>query len=193
MLGEEAAAILKKWNYPFETLKYWNLNCDPFCNDIAVEACLADAMILVYNIREWHMCAYGAGVVVLKGRDNPKVLFTSPKTNVFPRIRPVVSPDGRYIFTPFCDGLLIIDVVQEKYAGLKMENVPNPIPNYVDYPTASPDAFYLRDGGKQYSVDLGDRLNWHDCTGEEIDIDTCFEPYSSACLTTDEFLDRQRK
>ena len=193
MLGEEAAAILKKWNYPFETLKYWDPDCDHFCNDIAVEACLADAMILVYCIREWHMCAYSAGIMVLKGRENPKVLFTSPRVTVSPWIRPIVSPDGRYIFTSFNNGLMIIDVMQERYAGLKTEDGPKPVPDYVGYPTASRDAFYLHDGEKQYSVDLGDRLKWHDCTGEVIDIDTCFEPYGFACLTTDEFLDRQRK
>ena len=193
MLGEEAAAILKKWNYPFETLKYWNPDCDHFCNDIAVEASLADAMILVYAIVEWHMGSYGAGVVARKGRKDPKVLLTAPRASVHPRIRPVVSPDGRYIFAPFINGLMIIDVIQERYAGLKMEDVPKPVPEYVDYPTASKDTFYLYDAGKQYSVDLGDRLNWHNCAGEVVDIDSCFEPYSSACLTTAEFLDRQRK
>ena len=179
MLREEAAALLKKWNYPFETLSNWSFRDDPWCDDVAVESHLVDALFLVYKIVEIGMCHYYGDVAVLFDHEHPTMLLESKSPLVLsPAIRPVVTPDGRYMYAPFNAGALIIDLMKRKYTGVKLDSYYDSI--CYDMQPAR-DAFVIshKKTGRS-SVILPELLTWHEGTGGQTDIAACFQTYEQA-------------
>lgn len=179
MLGEELAAMLKRWNYPFETLDAWSLRDDPWCNDKAVEAYLADALFLVYKIAEVGMGKYYGYAAVLFDHEHPTLLLdTTEPIVLFPSIRPIVTPDGRYMYASFYYGVLLIDLMKRKYTGLKLDHYEDRI-GYDMQPSGNTFVIHHKEKSRLTGI-LPDLLNWHEGPGKPINVTECFESYEQA-------------
>ena len=176
MLREETAALLKRWNYPFESLYGWTFKGDPWCDDVAVEAYLGNALFVIYQIAEVGMGKYYGRVAVLFDHEHP-TLFLACKEGVvlFPNIRPVVTPDGRYMFACFYYGVLIIDLMKRKFTGLKLDHYEDSV-CYDMQPSGDTFHIYHKENGKS-SVIIPERLTWHEGPGEQENIETYFQPF----------------
>ena len=120
MLGPQAETVLKKWNYPFETLPRWG-SIDPWCTDVAVEIPEADVLFLIYSIGEWGMCKYCGRVVVFSGHENAKLLFLINKPlGITSNIQPFITSDRRYIIISSNEGVLFFDIILNRVAGIKL-------------------------------------------------------------------------
>ena len=136
-------------------------------------------MFVVYQIAEVGMGKYYGHVAVLFDHEHP-TLFLASKTglSLAPRlVRPVVTPDGRYMYASFYRGILIIDLMKRKFTGLKLDDDDS---IYYDM-QPSGDTFHInhKETGKS-TVILPERLTWHEGTGEQTDIEAFFLPYEQA-------------
>ena len=179
MLYQEAAAVLKRWNYPFETLEAWSLRDDPWCEDEAVEAYLADALFLVYKIREVGMGKYYGFAAVLFDHEHPKLFLDSESPIPLGMMnKPEVTPDGRYMFACFYSGVLLIDLMKKKYTGFKLDHYSDLV-RYEMQPSRNTFHIYPKEKGECYTI-LPDRLTWHEGTGKPINVEACFGSFDQA-------------
>ena len=179
MLYQEAAAVLKRWNYPFETLEAWSLRDDPWCEDEAVEAYLADALFLVYKIAEVGMGKYYGFAAVLFDHEHPTLCLDSESPIVLGRQnKPEVTPDGRYAFACFYSGVLLIDLMKKKYTGFKLDHYSDLV-RYTMQPSRNTFSIYHKEKGGVSTI-LPDLLNWHEGPGKAINVTECFESYDQA-------------
>ena len=123
-LHEKASELVAKWNkFDFESLEYWKANSGWASFMRASESSGSDSLCLIYNIVEQRMCAYMGRIAVIKGKDDPRLVFTAEVPTYVEICAPRYSNDGRYVFVQVYTnefvGTLVIDVVGLKYAGIR--------------------------------------------------------------------------
>lgn len=124
------------WNFDFSVLpKYDVRKRIPFVYDSFIEISESDALCGIYSIAEVSMFNYIGWLVLLKNKQEPRVVLNVTKdinfTDNFSR-----SKDGRYIFlqASFWDHvknelnrpIVIIDILKEQFSVLKTDNLSTP-------------------------------------------------------------------
>lgn len=123
-LHEKAIELIKKWKkFDFNSLEHWQPNLGFASFMRATENVESDSLCLIYSIVEARMCAYMGRIAVVKGQDDPKLVFTSKDPSYVEICVPNYSENGQYVFiqvyTNEFVGALIIDVINSRFAGIK--------------------------------------------------------------------------
>ena len=181
-LHERASELVAKWNaFDFESLEHWKNNISWASFMRATESAASDSLCLIYNIVEQRMCAYMGRIAVIKGKDDPRLVFTSKIPTYVEICAPRYSNDGRYVFiqvyTNEFAGTLVIDVVAMRYAGIKY-------PEFelctVTSTGADEVCFTNLEGSKKSTVNEKVNLNslhWHMIDSPAVDYIPAFEIY----------------
>ncbi|MCR5060444.1 MAG: hypothetical protein K6A80_05350 [Saccharofermentans sp.] len=179
-LNEKAKTLVKKWEkFDFSSLEQWQSNLEWATFLRAAESYESDSLCLIYSIVEQRMCAYAGRIAVIKGLDDPQLVFASKTASYVEICEPGYSKNGQYaivqVYTNDFVGALIIDVVNSKYTGIRYPEFEFCTITPVDGDEV---LFTNLEGSKKSSVNERVRLsmlNWHSIDSAAVDFIPAFE------------------
>ena len=181
-LHEKAIELIKKWEkFDFNSLEHWQPNPGFASFMRATENVESDSLCLIYSIVEARMCAYMGRIAVVKGQDDPKLVFASKDPSYVEICVPKYSEDGQYVFiqvyTNEFVGALIIDVINSVFAGIKY-----PIFEFCTITPLDGDEVEFSNFADSKKSNTSERihlssLNWHLIDSAVVDYIPFFEHY----------------
>ena len=180
-LNDRADKLVSKWNkYSFTELPEW----DDRYNGVlglpdkrAAESPDSDSLCIIYSIYETRMCSYQGRIAVIRNASNPELIFTSKNPTYISLQEPEFSKDGRFVFikiyTNSFIGLLIVDVYNTRYTGIKFHSFDSWKTEYIEN-----DRVRISDQSLTTDVTLEiHSLHWHEIEDTVVDYVPAFELY----------------